>query len=135
VHIGQLLGALVWPVSALLAALAARDMLHRHAADLGDRLERERRQAVDEGFRRGQRLVVDLTAAAASDARAGYLHARDRLPPDVAAEVERRLADVHARLTRLAADCGPAHRQPSHRQPSHRQPSHRRPSHRRPGSG
>jgi len=103
VQIGQVCGALVWPASAIFVAFGLRDALQRDAADLAARLEQQRRSAVEKGFHRGRRFVIDLATTTAEDAEAAYLRASHRLPPEVADEIGRRLREARERLADLDA--------------------------------
>ncbi|WP_084959228.1 hypothetical protein [Thermoactinospora rubra] len=91
----------VWPAMAVLAAGGLRDAMDQDAAALASALARDRRAVVDEAFQRGRRLVLDLATAEAVAVWERFMTVRDRLAPAVAAEVERRLAEVGDRLARM----------------------------------
>jgi hypothetical protein len=93
--------ALIWPAAAFLICLGLRDVLDRDAADVNAELEAARHQAVRRAFRRGRALVIELAAGAAAQAWSDYEAVRRRLDPRIAAEAERRLYEVDARLAVL----------------------------------
>ncbi len=104
VPVSSLLAATVWPIMAVVTSLGLRALLERDASAVAAALAQRHELAVREAYRRGRQLVVDLARDAAEETRAGYLAVRCRLPPSIAAEVERRLAEVARRLDALPAD-------------------------------
>jgi hypothetical protein len=103
VPVAQFLAAAVWPAMAILASLGLRAVIERDTAAVGVELARRHELAVEEAYGRGRQLVVDLASAAADETRAAYLKVSGRLPQPIAAEVDRRLAEVSRRLGALSA--------------------------------
>jgi hypothetical protein len=99
--------AAVWPASAILASLGLRETLDRDEVDVARALERRHQSAVERAYRRGRRLVIELVAAAATDAWNVYFVVRTGLPEAADTEFERRLAEVDARLGALRGYDGP----------------------------
>jgi hypothetical protein len=97
----HILAQAAWPAMALLVSLGLRQMLDRDSAQMTAGLSRDRDGALDAAYRRGRRLVVDLAAAEAAATRERYASVHGTLPQPIAAEVERRLADIGIRLTEL----------------------------------
>lgn len=95
------LAGLVWPAATVLATTGGRALIELDADQARAELERRHRSAVEEGYRRGRQLVIDLATAAAAEASLARERLGDRLPAQVAAEVEARLTAVGARLATL----------------------------------
>jgi hypothetical protein len=100
----QLLGAPLWPLTAVLMALGIREALDRDAERARSSLERRRRLMAKRGYRRGRRLVLRLVANARRDLYREFRLARPQLPGPVADEVERRLGEIGRRLRALRAE-------------------------------
>ncbi|URM96691.1 hypothetical protein LUW76_21430 [Actinomadura madurae] len=96
--------AVPWWIAPALAVHGLRDVLAEDSAHLQESLDRFQEQAVREGFRRGRRLVVELTEDAAETLRARCGALGPALPPEIAAEVGRRLDEARAMLSALPAD-------------------------------
>jgi hypothetical protein len=113
--------AAVWPVCTFLVSMRLREVLEQDESDLAEDLGRRHAAAVDDAYRRGRLLVVDLVGAASGEARAVYGDVRSGLPRDVAGEFERRLAEVDDRLRVLretAAEAEPEPERPAAPRPA-----------------
>jgi ribosomal protein S18 acetylase RimI-like enzyme len=97
---GVLFG-MAWPLAPVLAVQGLRDAMERESADLREQVGRMYDVAVRDGFRRGRRLVVELTEEAAEQLRERYRVLGPELPPEVGAEIERRLRQARASLAAI----------------------------------
>ena len=102
----RIAGELIWLGAASLSVLKVRRSLERDAARQGAKLaerdEDERRSA----YNKGRSFVIGLVTQERNEARRVFCSLRDELPSDIAAEAERRLAEIDKRLELLR--CGPA---------------------------
>lgn len=98
--IGLLMGV-PWLVNPILMVVGLRRLMDADAERLRAEVEGIHRSAVEEGFRRGQRLVIQLTTEAVEQLRARYRVVRASLPGEIATEVERRLDEVSTLLTAI----------------------------------
>ncbi|MEQ4721165.1 hypothetical protein [Nonomuraea sp. B19D2] len=95
------LTALLWPLAFTVGASTLRELLIQEKAAFDQVLSRDRAAAVQAGYQEGRQAVLDLVRQAQEEAERRLVADRARIDPFFLPEIERRLAEVRRRLTRL----------------------------------
>lgn len=100
----SVLMAVPWLLNPIFMVVGLRRLMEADSATLRAEMERIHHNAVEEGFRRGRRLVVQLTNEAVEQLYERHRVVRESLPREVAIEVERRLSEANTLLASIEAD-------------------------------